>query len=115
MVYCYPKESINKDKLNALLKTNKIEKVDYKEDSVLITSNLSNSELEKLIDSSIHYSTLRLKADIDCANCAREVAEGLEKEKHVLDADFNFQKKLLTVTTLLSKEEIMEKAKDIEE
>lgn len=115
MVYCYPKESINKDKLNALLKSNKIEKVDYKEDSVLITSNLSNSELEKLIDSSIHYSTLRLKADIDCANCAREVAEGLEKEKHVLDADFNFQKKLLTVTTLLSKEEIMEKAKDIED
>ena len=44
-----------------------------------------------------------------------EVQEGLKKEKYIMDASFNFQKKLLTVTTLLSIDSIKEKAKEIED
>lgn len=56
-----------------------------------------------------------LKAEIDCANCAREVEEGLRKLDSVKDASFNFAKKTLIAETTLNKKELMEKAKEIED
>ena len=60
-------------------------------------------------------SKLVLKADIDCAECARKVEEGLKKKAGVIDASFNYTKKTLTVDTTLTAKEIMELAKSIED
>ena len=115
MRFTYPAESINKEKVEEALRSGKIQKREYIDDYLVIDSNLNSEELEKAIDSSSHYSTIKLKADIDCANCAMEVQEGLKKDKYISDASFNFQKKLLTVTSLLSIDEIEDKAREIED
>ena len=111
----YPVNKINKEKVEEALRSGIIKKREYSEDYLMLESTSAINEVEKAIDASAHYTTIKLKADIDCAHCAMEVQEGLKKEKYIMDASFNFQKKLLTVTTLLSIDSIKEKAKEIED
>ena len=111
----YPVNKVNKEKVEEALRSGIIKKREYSEDYLMLESTSALSEVEKAIEASAHYTTIKLKADIDCANCAMEVQEGLKKEKYIMDASFNFQKKLLTVTTLLSIDSIKEKAKEIED
>ena len=111
----YPVNKVNKEKVEEALRSGIIKKREYSEDYLMLESTSAINEVEKAIDASAHYTTIKLKADIDCAHCAMEVQEGLKKEKYITDASFNFQKKLLTVTTLLSIDSIKEKAKEIED
>ena len=111
----YPVNKINKEKVEEALRSGIIKKREYSEDYLMLESTSAINEVEKAIDASAHYTTIKLKADIDCAHCAMEVQEGLKKDKYIMDASFNFQKKLLTVTTLLSIDSIKEKAKEIED
>ena len=111
----YPVNKVNKEKVEEALRSGIIKKREYSEDYLMLESTSALSEVEKAIEASAHYTTIKLKADIDCAHCAMEVQEGLKKEKYIMDASFNFQKKLLTVTTLLSIDSIKEKAKEIED
>ncbi|MDD6841728.1 MAG: heavy metal translocating P-type ATPase [Spirochaetales bacterium] len=111
----YPVNKINKEKVEEALRSGIIKKREYSEDYLMLESTSALSEVEKAIEASAHYTTIKLKADIDCAHCAMEVQEGLKKDKYIMDASFNFQKKLLTVTTLLSIDSIKEKAKEIED
>ena len=111
----YPVNKVNKEKVEEALRSGIIKKREYSEDYLMLESTSAINEVEKAIDASAHYTTIKLKADIDCAHCAMEVKEGLKKEKYIMDASFNFQKKLLTVTTLLSIDSIKEKAKEIED
>ena len=111
----YPVNKVNKEKVEEALRRGIIKKREYSEDYLMLESTSALSEVEKAIEASAHYTTIKLKADIDCAHCAMEVQEGLKKEKYITDASFNFQKKLLTVTTLLSIDSIKEKAKEIED
>ena len=111
----YPVNKVNKEKVEEALRSGIIKKREYSEDYLMLESTSALSEVEKAIEASAHYTTIKLKADIDCANCAMEVQEGLKKDKYIMDASFNFQKKLLTVTTLLSIDSIKEKAKEIED
>ena len=111
----YPVNKVNKEKVEEALRSGIIKKREYSEDYLMLESTSALSEVEKAIEASAHYTTIKLKADIDCAHCAMEVQEGLKKEKYITDASFNFQKKLLTVTTLLSIDSIKEKAKEIED
>lgn len=111
----YPLNKVNKEKVEEALRSGIIKKREYSEDYLMLESTSALSEVEKAIEASAHYTTIKLKADIDCANCAMEVQEGLKKDKYIMDASFNFQKKLLTVTTLLSIDSIKEKAKEIED
>ena len=111
----YPANKVNKEKVEEALRSGIIKKREYSEDYLMLESTLALSEVEKAIEASAHYTTIKLKADIDCAHCAMEVQEGLKKDKYIMDASFNFQKKLLTVTTLLSIDSIKEKAKEIED
>ena len=111
----YPENKVNKEKVEEALRSGIIKKREYSEDYLMLESTSALSEVEKAIEASAHYTTIKLKADIDCANCAMEVQEGLKKDKYIIDASFNFQKKLLTVTTLLSIDSIKEKAKEIED
>ena len=111
----YPVNKVNKEKVEEALRSGIIKKREYSEDYLMLESTSALSEVEKAIEASAHYTTIKLKADIDCANCAMEVQEGLKKDKYIVDASFNFQKKLLTVTTLLSIDSIKEKAKEIED
>ena len=111
----YPVNKVNKEKVEEALRSGIIKKREYSEDYLMLESTSTLSEVEKAIEASAHYTTIKLKADIDCANCAMEVQEGLKKDKYIVDASFNFQKKLLTVTTLLSIDSIKEKAKEIED
>ena len=111
----YPVNKVNKEKVEEALRSGIIKKREYSEDYLMLESTSAINEVEKAIDASAHYTTIKLKADIDCAHCAMEVQEGLKKEKYIMDASFNFQKKLLTVTTLLSIDSIKEKAKEIED
>lgn len=111
----YPLNKVNKEKVEEALRSGIIKKREYSEDYLMLESTSALSEVEKAIEASAHYTTIKLKADIDCANCAMEVQEGLKKDKYIVDASFNFQKKLLTVTTLLSIDSIKEKAKEIED
>ena len=111
----YPVNKVNKEKVEEALRSGIIKKREYSEDYLMLESTSTLSEVEKAIEASAHYTTIKLKADIDCAHCAMEVQEGLKKEKYIMDASFNFQKKLLTVTTLLSIDSIKEKAKEIED
>ena len=111
----YPVNKVNKEKVEEALRSGIIKKREYSEDYLMLESTSAINEVEKAIDASARYTTIKLKADIDCAHCAMEVQEGLKKEKYIMDASFNFQKKLLTVTTLLSIDSIKEKAKEIED
>ena len=111
----YPVNKVNKEKVEEALRSGIIKKREYSEDYLMLESTSALSEVEKAIEASSRYTTIKLKADIDCANCAMEVQEGLKKDKYIMDASFNFQKKLLTVTTLLSIDSIKEKAKEIED
>ena len=111
----YPVNKVNKEKVEEALRSGIIKKREYSEDYLMLESTSALSEVEKAIEASAHYTTIKLKADIDCAHCAMEVQEGLKKDKYIMDASFNFQKKLLTVTTLLSIDSIKEKAKEIED
>ena len=111
----YPVNKVNKEKVEEALRSGIIKKREYSEDYLMLESTSALSEVEKAIEASARYTTIKLKADIDCAHCAMEVQEGLKKEKYIMDASFNFQKKLLTVTTLLSIDSIKEKAKEIED
>ena len=111
----YPVNKVNKEKVEEALRSGIIKKREYSEDYLMLESTSAINEVEKAIDASAHYTTIKLKADIDCAHCAMEVQEGLKKDKYIVDASFNFQKKLLTVTTLLSIDSIKEKAKEIED
>ena len=111
----YPVNKVNKEKVEEALRSGIIKKREYSEDYLMLESTSALSEVEKAIEASAHYTTIKLKADIDCANCAMEVQEGLKKDKYIMNASFNFQKKLLTVTTLLSIDSIKEKAKEIED
>ena len=111
----YPVNKVNKEKVEEALRSGIIKKREYSEDYLMLESTSTLSEVEKAIEASAHYTTIKLKADIDCAHCAMEVQEGLKKDKYIMDASFNFQKKLLTVTTLLSIDSIKEKAKEIED
>ena len=111
----YPVNKVNKEKVEEALRRGIIKKREYSEDYLMLESTSALSEVEKAIEASAHYTTIKLKADIDCAHCAMEVQEGLKKDKYIMDASFNFQKKLLTVTTLLSIDSIKEKAKEIED
>ena len=111
----YPVNKVNKEKVEEALRSGIIKKREYSEDYLMLESTSALSEVEKAIEASARYTTIKLKADIDCANCAMEVQEGLKKDKYIMDASFNFQKKLLTVTTLLSIDSIKEKAKEIED
>ena len=111
----YPVNKVNKEKVEEALRSGIIKKREYSEDYLMLESTSAINEVEKAIDASAHYTTIKLKADIDCAHCAMEVQEGLKKDKYIMDASFNFQKKLLTVTTLLSIDSIKEKAKEIED
>ena len=111
----YPVNKINKEKVEEALRSGIIKKREYSEDYLMLESTSALSEVEKAIEASARYTTIKLKADIDCAHCAMEVQEGLKKDKYIMDASFNFQKKLLTVTTLLSIDSIKEKAKEIED
>ena len=111
----YPVNKVNKEKVEEALRSGIIKKREYSEDYLMLESTSAINEVEKAIEASAHYTTIKLKADIDCAHCAMEVQEGLKKDKYIMDASFNFQKKLLTVTTLLSIDSIKEKAKEIED
>ena len=111
----YPVNKVNKEKVEEALRSGIIKKREYSEDYLMLESTSALSEVEKAIEASARYTTIKLKADIDCAHCAMEVQEGLKKDKYIMDASFNFQKKLLTVTTLLSIDSIKEKAKEIED
>ena len=111
----YPVNKVNKEKVEEALRSGIIKKREYSEDYLMLESTSALSEVEKAIEASARYTTIKLKADIDCANCAMEVQEGLKKDKYIMDASFNFQKKMLTVTTLLSIDSIKEKAKEIED
>ena len=111
----YPVNKVNKEKVEEALRSGIIKKREYSEDYLMLESTSALSEVEKAIEASAHYTTIKLKADIDCAHCAMEVQEGLKKDKYIMNASFNFQKKLLTVTTLLSIDSIKEKAKEIED
>lgn len=111
----YPVNKVNKEKVEEALRSGIIKKREYTEDYLMLESTSALSEVEKAIEASARYTTIKLKADIDCAHCAMEVQEGLKKDKYIMDASFNFQKKLLTVTTLLSIDSIKEKAKEIED
>ena len=111
----YPVNKVNKEKVEEALRSGIIKKREYSEDYLMLESTSALTEIEKAIEASAHYTTIKLKADIDCAHCAMEVQEGLKKDKYIMDASFNFQKKLLTVTTLLSIDSIKEKAKEIED
>ena len=111
----YPVNKVNKEKVEEALRSGKIQNREYIDDYLMLESTSALSEVEKAIEASARYTTIKLKADIDCAHCAMEVQEGLKKDKYIMDASFNFQKKLLTVTTLLSIDSIKEKAKEIED
>ena len=111
----YPVNKVNKEKVEEALRSGIIKKREYSEDYLMLESTSAINEVEKAIEASARYTTIKLKADIDCAHCAMEVQEGLKKDKYIMDASFNFQKKLLTVTTLLSIDSIKEKAKEIED
>ena len=111
----YPVNKVNKEKVEEALRSGIIKKREYSEDYLMLESTSALSEVEKAIEASARYTTIKLKADIDCAHCAMEVQEGLKKDKYIMDASFNFQKKMLTVTTLLSIDSIKEKAKEIED
>ena len=65
MYFIYPVERVDKDRIQEALDKKEISGVQYKDNDVSFETNLSFDKVEELIHSSVHYSTLKLKADID--------------------------------------------------
>ena len=59
----------------------------------------SYPSIEKIIDSSTHYKTYVLPVSIDCAECAREVEEGLSKIDGNAFVSFSYTKATLKIIT----------------
>lgn len=115
MIYIYPNSSLSIDKIEEAKDKGIITSYKISEEDYIIDTNSGLKELEKAISPSKGYNTYKIEAEIDCSHCAMKVEEGLKSDKYINEVSFNFQKKLLTVTTLYSKETIMEMASNIEE
>lgn len=86
---------------------------------LLIETELSpemlESELESFsneIDLDKRYKTIRLSADIDCADCANKVSCALRKNNSIADATFDMPKGVLNVVTTLNSSDIMKISKE---
>lgn len=75
----------------------------------------SYPSIEKIIDSSTHYKTYVLPVSIDCAECAREVEEGLSKIDGNAFVSFSYTKATLKIITSNSLSSVKESAKKIED
>ncbi len=82
--------------------------------SVSFLTSLSEEEVERITRKSsgemktvnIAETTYRIKAETDCAECARKVETYLNENKDISKAVFNYPKSLLTVRTTLSLEQV---------
>lgn len=115
MSYIYRIKNISSLDLEKIKKLDGVEGAEIDGNNLIIEGSVKPEAIEKNIDSPDKYETYRIHATIDCADCARKVEEGLLKNKGVASSSFNFSKGVLTVTTLLSKEEIKEVARKIED
>ena len=61
------------------------------------------------------YNRYSFSVSIDCADCAREVEEGLAKREDVKEVSIDFPKAKMTILTSMTRDEVKEKAKEIEE
>lgn len=115
MSYIYRINNISSLDLDKIKKTEGVLKAEVKDNNLIIEGTIKAEAIEKLIDSPDKYETYSIPATIDCADCARKVEEGLLKNRSIATSSFNFSKGILTVTTLLSKEEVKEEARKIED
>lgn len=106
MLFHYPLSSIDKTRIEDLKTFSDIKKSFIEKDMLILESDSVQREAEELLSSSSHYSTYTFKAEIDCAECAHEVEEALEKNMFVAYVSFNFPKKTLKVISSLKEEEI---------
>jgi len=95
---------------------------DYPNGKLKVTSALRQKEIEKLakeaeedIEFLDKYKTIELKANIDCAACAKKVENALSARPDVDDCSFSFERGLIRVTTTLSEDDVKRLARDVEE
>lgn len=115
MSYIYRINNISSLDLEKIKEQEGVVKAEVEGNNLIIEGSIKPEAIELIIDSPDKYKTYKIRAEIDCADCARKVEEGLLKNKSVAFSSFNFSKEILTVTTLLSKEEIKEEARKIED
>lgn len=72
-------------------------------------------KVEDAISSTEHYTRYTLKASIDCAECAREVEEGLNKLDGVAYCSFSYSKGVITIITKDDIQTIKSEAEKIED
>lgn len=115
MSYIYRINNISSLRIEKIKELEGVEKAEIDGNNLIIEGSIKPEAIESIIDSPDKYKTYTIVATIDCADCARKVEEGLLKNKSVASSSFNFSKGVLTVTTLLSKDEIKEEARKIED
>lgn len=115
MSYIYRITNISSLRLEKIKELEGVEKAEIEGNNLIIEGSIKPEAIESIIDSPDKYETYSIPAAIDCADCARKVEEGLLKNRSVASSSFNFSKGVLTVTTLLSKDEIKEEARKIED
>ena len=105
-----PKELINKlllkgevdDLVDAINNLSDLKKIEKAEDEIVFPEEKK-------------YNRYSFSVSIDCADCAREVEEGLAKREDVKEVSIDFPKAKMTILTSMTRDEVKEKAKEIEE
>lgn len=92
-----------------------IESVTLEGRKLTVSGNFKIGEVEKLIKTNENYKTYTFPVEIDCAECARKVEEGLRKDKDNSEVNFLFEKGKLKITSKHSEREIKERAREIED
>lgn len=96
---------------------------DFPKGRLTLTTSLSDEEvMEKAREAEDDIEFLDIKAtkriykvSIDCAACAKKVEAYLSSVPGITEVSFDFPKGRLTLTTSLSDEEVMEKAREAED
>ncbi len=103
------------ESLEEIRKVKGVERAMIEDDALIVTGEADYEKIEKEIESSDHYSSYSLKVAIDCAECAREVEEALEKDPANAFVSFSFAKGTLRVITKNPLEKIKNDARKVED
>ncbi len=105
-------------------RSDKVEKVDfnYAEGRLSVTTTLSRKEIMELareVEDEIEFldrsSSYIFNVEIDCADCARKVEEHLKKDLDIESASFNYSEGKLYVNTALTKAQVKELCREVED
>ncbi len=115
MTYSYKVKNITTETVGRLKNVRGVESVSLSGDTLSVDGSPDTAEVEAIIDTDDKYMKYVIPAEIDCAECAGKVEEGLRKDSAYAYVSFSFTKGQLTVITKKTLSQIKQDAEKIED